>query len=99
MFGGRAVELGADEVAPYLNGGGMDLLGRSADVIRTAEHYELAEATCRRCGLSGLVLVGGPVSNSDTALLAEHFKQRGVPTRVIGVPATIDGDLNPDLEP
>ena len=93
LFGGRAVELGADEVAPYLNGGGMDLLGRSADVIRTAEHYELAEATCRRCGLSGLVLVGGPVSNSDTALLAEHFKQRGVPTRVIGVPATIDGDL------
>ncbi|EOD16294.1 hypothetical protein EMIHUDRAFT_427530 [Emiliania huxleyi CCMP1516] len=91
-------KLEAATVERHRNSGGFFMIGSGGDLIETEEelalaHYELAEATCRRCGLSGLVLVGGPVSNSDTALLAEHFKQRGVPTRVIGVPATIDGDL------
>lgn len=76
-----------------LHSGGMHLLGRTSDVLRGAEHYAKAEAACARFGLDGLVLVGGPVSNSDTALLAEHFTARGVATKVIGVPATIDGDL------
>ena len=44
--------------------------------------------------LDGLVLIGGSVSNSDTAMLAEHFVARQVRTRVIGVPASIDGDLH-----
>lgn len=93
LFAGEARELGPDDVAPYVNCGGMALLGRSADVIRTAEHYAKAEAACAKHGLAGLVCIGGPVSNSDTAALAEHFVARGVRTRVIGVPATIDGDI------
>ena len=44
-------------------------------------------------GLDGLVLVGGCVTASDTATLAEHFLARGARTRVVGVPASIDGDL------
>jgi len=93
LFAARARELTQADLHPFLNGGGMDLLGRSADVIRSAEHHEKAEAVCVEYRLDGLVLVGGPVTNSDTALLAEAFTARGVATRVIGVPATIDGDL------
>jgi diphosphate-dependent phosphofructokinase len=69
----------------------MHLLGRTSDVIRSPEQFEQAEQACAKYRLDGLVLVGGPVSNSDTALVAEHFASRGVRTRVVGVPATIDG--------
>lgn len=93
LFRGDARLLTPDAVAPFLNSGGMQMLGRSADVIRTAAQRADAEATCARLGLDGLVLVGGPVSNSDTATLAEYFAAKGSRTRVIGVPATIDGDL------
>jgi pyrophosphate--fructose-6-phosphate 1-phosphotransferase len=94
LYKGEATQLSPEDVAPFLNGGGMDMLGRSMDVIRSPEQLTLAEASCAKFKLDGLVLVGGPVSNSDTALLAEHFAAKGVPTRVIGVPATIDGDLH-----
>ena len=77
----------------FLNQGGMQLLGRSADVIRTTQHFEKAEASCEKLKLDALVLIGGAVSNSDTAALAEHFAAGEVATRVIGVPASIDGDL------
>ena len=77
----------------FLNQGGMQLLGRTADVIRTTQHFEKAEASCEKLKLDALVLIGGAVSNSDTAALAEHFAAGEVATRVIGVPASIDGDL------
>jgi diphosphate--fructose-6-phosphate 1-phosphotransferase len=94
LFRGEARELPPHELAGYLNSGGMHLLGRTSDVIRSPEQFEQAEQACAKYRLDGLVLVGGPVSNSDTALVAEHFASRGVRTRVVGVPATIDGDLH-----
>jgi pyrophosphate--fructose-6-phosphate 1-phosphotransferase len=93
LFSGQAKPLTPEGVAPFLNCGGMALLGRSADVIRTPEQFAQAEASCAKLELDGLVLLGGPVTNSDTALLAEHFAKRKAGTKVIGVPATIDGDL------
>jgi len=93
LFRGDAQQLTPEQIAPFLNSGGMQLLGRTSDVIRSAEQLEQAAAACAKFALDGLVLVGGPVSNSDTALLAEHFASHGVATKVIGVPATIDGDL------
>ena len=93
LFRGEAKQLTPTDVAAFVNTGGMHMLGRSADVIRSTEQFAQAEAACAKLKLDGLILVGGPVSNSDTALLAEHFEARGVGTRVIGVPATIDGDL------
>ena len=93
LFKGNAKELTLADVAKHLNSGGMHMLGRSADVIRSDEQLAQAAATCAALRLDGLVLVGGPVSNSDTALLAEHFERVGSPTSVVGVPATIDGDL------
>jgi len=93
LYKGEATKLTLADVAPFLNSGGMQLLGRTSDVIRTAEQMRLAHDACVKYALDGLVLVGGPVSNSDTALLAEYFAANGMSTRVIGVPATIDGDL------
>ena len=43
--------------------------------------------------LDAIVIIGGDDSNTNAALLAEHFLSIGASTRVIGVPKTIDGDL------
>ncbi len=39
------------------------------------------------------MVIGGDDSNTNAAVLAEHFLQQGLKTRVIGVPKTIDGAL------
>jgi diphosphate-dependent phosphofructokinase len=43
-----------------------------------------------------LVVVGGDDSNTNAAVLAEYFKAKDIPIRVIGCPKTIDGDLKND---
>ena len=90
---GRFRELDAETLAPYRNTGGFDLIGGGRDKIETAEHLAAAERACLGLGLDGLVIVGGDDSNTNAALLAEHFVERGVATAVVGVPKTIDGDM------
>jgi 6-phosphofructokinase len=43
--------------------------------------------------LDGLVVIGGDDSNTNAALLAEFFLEKGSKIRVVGCPKTIDGDL------
>jgi pyrophosphate--fructose-6-phosphate 1-phosphotransferase len=43
--------------------------------------------------LDGLVVIGGDDSNTNAAMLAEHFRGRKIKTAVLGCPKTIDGDL------
>jgi pyrophosphate--fructose-6-phosphate 1-phosphotransferase len=38
------------------------------------------------------VVIGGDDSNTNAAVLAEHFLKQGVKTNVVGVPKTIDGE-------
>jgi diphosphate-dependent phosphofructokinase len=45
----------------------------------------------RQLNLSGLVVVGGDDANTNAAFLAENLQ--GLGTQVIGIPKTIDGDL------
>ena len=90
---GRQRELGEAELAAYRNTGGFDLIGSGRDKIETAEQLERCRQACEQLGLAGLVIVGGDDSNTNAALLAEHFLERGVGTAIVGVPKTIDGDL------
>jgi 6-phosphofructokinase len=48
--------------------------------------------TCLAHKLDGLVVIGGDDSNTNAAVLAEHFLKQGVETKVVGVPKTIDGE-------
>ncbi len=41
--------------------------------------------------MDGFVIIGGDDSNTNAAILAEHFLDKGLKTRIIGVPKTIDG--------
>jgi pyrophosphate--fructose-6-phosphate 1-phosphotransferase len=90
---GHHRELTSEGIAPYRNTGGFDMIGGGRDKIETTEQFAACRETCGRLGLDGLVIVGGDDSNTNAAILAEYFVGAEVPTAVVGVPKTIDGDM------
>lgn len=89
----RTLVLTQETVAPYRNQGGFDCIGSGRTKIETPEQFAAVEKTLRLHQLDGLVIVGGDDSNTNAAFLAEFCSNKGLKTRVIGVPKTIDGDL------
>jgi pyrophosphate--fructose-6-phosphate 1-phosphotransferase len=87
----KCVEITGEMVAAYKNSGGFHMLGTGRDKIDTPEKMEQCRRTCAELQLSGLVVVGGDDSNTNSAFLAENLRDLG--TQVIGIPKTIDGDL------
>ncbi|KAI3735790.1 hypothetical protein L6452_15304 [Arctium lappa] len=67
------LEITDDVLATYKNQGGYDLLGRTKDQIRTTEKVNVAMIACKDLKLDGLVIIGGVISNTDVAQLAETF--------------------------
>ncbi|KAJ8772544.1 hypothetical protein K2173_027721 [Erythroxylum novogranatense] len=93
FFAQKTLEITDEVLATYKNQGGYDLLGRTKDQIRTTEQVNAALTTCKDLKLDGLVIIGGATSNTDAAQLAETFAVAGCPTKVVGVPVTLYGDL------
>ncbi|RDX73840.1 Pyrophosphate--fructose 6-phosphate 1-phosphotransferase subunit beta [Mucuna pruriens] len=89
----KYVELNSDYIYPYRNQGGFDMIRSGRDKIETPEQFKQAEETVQKLDLDGLVVIGGDDSNTNACLLAEHFRNKNMKTRVIGCPKTIDGDL------
>ncbi len=86
-------EITEKELLGYRNQGGFDLIGSGRVKIETPEHFEAALKTCKMHDLHGLVIIGGDDSNTNAAVLAEYFLAQRCPTKVAGIPKTIDGDL------
>ncbi len=93
IFTGIQRELDAEAIDAVRNTGGFDLIRSGRDKIETEEQLEACRKVCAELELDGLVIIGGDDSNTNAAVLAEHFASKGSSTRVIGVPKTIDGDL------
>ena len=90
----KHVELTPGMVAMFLNQGGFDMLGRSAEQLHTPAQLASATDCCVELSLDGLVLVGGRHTLTDTAVLAEHFSNTiACNTRVIAVPSSIERDI------
>jgi pyrophosphate--fructose-6-phosphate 1-phosphotransferase len=87
----EVVELTDDRVDAYRNLGGFTMIKTGRTKIDTPEKMTLSRETCRRLGLNALVIVGGDDSNTNAAFLAQEMLPDGV--QVIGVPKTIDGDI------
>jgi len=87
----EAVELTDDRVDAYRNLGGFTMIKTGRTKIDTPEKMTLSRETCRRLELDALVIVGGDDSNTNAAFLAQEMLPDGV--QVIGVPKTIDGDI------
>jgi pyrophosphate--fructose-6-phosphate 1-phosphotransferase len=80
-----------ETVNAYRNLGGFTMIKTGRTKIDSEKKVELSRKTCLKLGLDALVIVGGDDSNTNAAFLAEKLYEDGV--QVIGVPKTIDGDL------
>ena len=87
----EAIELDDKLVNDYRNLGGFTMIKTGRTKIDTKEKMTLARETCKRLGLDALVIVGGDDSNTNAAFLAQEMLKHGV--QVLGVPKTIDGDI------
>lgn len=89
LIDGNMIELNRRSVSGIINQGGTILKSARSRRFLTEEGQSLALRTIREHHLDGLVVIGGNGSLSGAHLLASKF---GV--RVIGIPATIDNDVN-----
>lgn len=81
-----------DEMADDIcNTGGFDFMGSDRTKIKTEEQFDLVKNVVETHQIDTIVIVGGDDSNTNAAVLAELLAPRGV--SVVGVPKTIDGDL------
>jgi pyrophosphate--fructose-6-phosphate 1-phosphotransferase len=87
----ETLELDDDLVDAFRNLGGFTMIKTGRTKIDTREKMELSRETCRKLNLDALVIVGGDDSNTNAAFLAQEMFADGV--QVLGVPKTIDGDI------
>ncbi len=87
----ETIELTGQIVDKYRNVGGFGMIKTGRTKIDSREKMDLSRQTCRDLGLSALVVVGGDDSNTNAAFLAQEMLKDGI--QVIGVPKTIDGDI------
>ncbi len=85
------VEITQSLVDNYRNLGGFTMIKTGRTKIDTDKKMAQARETCKKLALDSLVVVGGDDSNTNAAFLAQEMMTDGV--QVIGVPKTIDGDI------
>ena len=87
----KAIELTHEIVDAYRNLGGFSMIKTGRAKIDSKEKMLLTRETCKNLGLDAIVIVGGDDSNTNAAFLAQEMFDEGL--QVIGVPKTIDGDV------
>jgi pyrophosphate--fructose-6-phosphate 1-phosphotransferase len=87
----EAVEITRGLVDAFRNLGGFTMIKTGRAKIDSKQKVELSRKTCKTLGLNALVIVGGDDSNTNAAFLAQELYDDGI--QVIGVPKTIDGDI------
>jgi pyrophosphate--fructose-6-phosphate 1-phosphotransferase len=87
----KYIEITQSLVDAHRNMGGFSMLKTGRTKIDSENKMELALKTCMDLELDALVVIGGDDSNTNAAFLAQKFKSAGI--KVIGVPKTIDGDI------
>jgi len=91
LLTGDLFEISEEQSKAILNTGGFDFLGSDRTKIKSKDQFEMVKNVVRQHALDGLVVVGGDDSNTNAAFLAESLMPEKC--AVIGVPKTIDGDL------
>jgi len=91
IINNQVTEITQERVDAYRNLGGFGMIKTGRTKIDTEEKMALSRDTCKKLGLDALVVVGGDDSNTNAAFLAQEMAADGI--QVIGVPKTIDGDV------
>ena len=85
------IEITKSLVDAYRNMGGFSMIKTGRTKIDSENKMELSLKTCMDLELDALVVIGGDDSNTNAVFLAQRFKTAGI--KVIGVPKTVDGDI------
>lgn len=97
LLKGQLFEITDAYVDAIINTGGFDFLGTDRTKIKTDAQFQQVKETCVKHQIDAIVVIGGDDSNTNAAVLAEllfkDVKADGSGVQVIGVPKTIDGDL------
>ncbi|MGD9006710.1 MAG: 6-phosphofructokinase [Desulfobacteraceae bacterium] len=88
---GEYIELTDQLVDRYRNLGGFSMIKTGRTKIDSQQKMAMARENILEMGLDALVVIGGDDSNTNAAFLAQELFEDGV--QVIGVPKTIDGDI------
>jgi pyrophosphate--fructose-6-phosphate 1-phosphotransferase len=91
LLKGGLFDITEEQVEDIFNTGGFDFLGTDRTKIKTDEQFKSVARVCEENKIDALVVIGGDDSNTNAAFLAEYLYDRSV--QIIGVPKTIDGDL------
>jgi len=91
IINGDFAELTDVRVDQHRNVGGFSMIKTGRTKIDNRTKMSLSRETCKALDLDALVVVGGDDSNTNAAFLAEEMFADGI--QVIGVPKTIDGDI------
>ncbi|AFZ79533.1 phosphofructokinase, putative [Theileria equi strain WA] len=90
----------------FRNLGGFNMLWSGRGRINGDYDLELAVSCANNLELDGLIIIGGDGTNSNAAIIANHFARMFDPSCtfpgtklnkmccVIGIPKTVDGDVN-----
>ncbi|KAJ6240249.1 pyrophosphate--fructose 6-phosphate 1-phosphotransferase [Anaeramoeba flamelloides] len=89
----KSVVISLEMCKKTFNLGGFHMLGTGRDKIDSLKKKEATRKTAIKQNLNGLVIIGGDDSNTNAAVVCEDFLKHNIPCQVIGVPKTIDGDL------
>ncbi|MDX2448620.1 MAG: 6-phosphofructokinase [Desulfobacterales bacterium] len=84
-------EIDDELVNQYRNLGGFTMIKTGRTKIDTPRKMVFSRETCQTLNLSALVVIGGDDSNTNAAFLAQEMFKDNI--QVIGVPKTIDGDI------
>lgn len=87
----ECAELNDQIVDAYRNLGGFTMIKTGRTKIDSTRKMALAKETILELQLDALVVVGGDDSNTNAAFLAQALFREDV--QIIGVPKTIDGDI------
>ena len=87
----EVLEITKERVDKFRNIGGFSMIKTGRTKIDSAYKMNLSRSTCKKLGLNALVVVGGDDSNTNAAFMAQEMYDDGI--QVIGVPKTIDGDI------
>jgi len=85
------VELNREIIDAHRNLGGFSMIKTGRTKIDSKNKISRARENCKRLNLDALVVVGGDDSNTNAAVLAQELYDDGI--QVLGVPKTIDGDI------
>ncbi len=99
LIKGEGLLITGKKMKDLINTGGFDYLGTGRTKIDSPEKFAAVLNTVQKYSLDGIIIVGGDDSNTNAFELAEFLSEQhnaGIlskPCAVVGVPKTIDGDL------